>query len=570
MVSALHQSVAMENLSGNPTSLARRVPQKWQRFLFSRRGRIFQAYQHLFVFNIYHVVRKIYKKRYKIPVESRSDSGARQSSEWHWRDLPRLHPFWFWYRVATSTYFVYVVVKYMAPGSARFAASRLGLDKPAHCYMLGRFVIFDMVGEVYATCFAIFHLVWRMFQRFDHQPISITSFFFVILEDCDIQLYYRLMSERTRRTAQSERFLRLPTVAGRTKFASASASAAREGIEAKTAMMHDIMSSQIDWGSHVTFKLRPNRTAHACRKLRDFLTLTTVLGGVVFTLIATVIELAMLIYSLDDRWFLKQYPDCDSELERMFHEGVIRLDQWSFHGTRFQLMAYAVDTIENWFLWSESGIVYYSCITCTLFLNFDLMAHWRHLSEKIDCLLNLTRAMRFGSSASGVRVNRTRRKLARELDESIFELQMEIRDFFRLLRRHDHLIGDMTTTVINVWFTLFAYFIYSSMSDNRQQHMSIALVLTILAAFTVTSLVCFLVTSVHRNCRLSYVKLCSLMALDESRHKQQFTGILDYFNRQQTCYTVFRNYNMTATTYLTIVGYSFSCFFVLSSVNKGH
>lgn len=67
---------------------------------------------------------------------------------------------------------------------------------------------------------------------------------------------------------------------------------------------------------------------------------------------------------------------------------------------------------------------------------------------------------------------------------------------------------------------------------------------------------------------MTYPNICSLMAWDYSRHKHNFIEILDYFNRKRTCYTIYRNYPVTTTFYLTIIGYSFSFFFILGSIDR--
>jgi hypothetical protein len=59
-----------------------------------------------------------------------------------------------------------------------------------------------------------------------------------------------------------------------------------------------------------------------------------------------------------------------------------------------------------------------------------------------------------------------------------------------------------------------------------------------------------------------------LMALDQSCHRRQFIEILDYFAKRRTCYTIYRTYPLTTTSHLTIIGYSFSCFFILYSLNN--
>jgi hypothetical protein len=127
-------------------------------------------------------------------------------------------------------------------------------------------------------------------------------------------------------------------------------------------------------------------------------------------------------------------------------------------------------------------------------------------------------------------------------------------------------VDDVLSTVMNIWFTIFVFIIYNVFS--LPQKALAGLNATLVLIFVATSIICVSATTVHRNCLKSYGKLCSLMCLDDSRHKHRFVEILDCFVRNRTCYTIYRTYAMTTTSYITMLGYSVSSFFVLGSMSK--
>jgi hypothetical protein len=598
------------DLNGRRSIGARYYPRLFSQLLYSTTGRRMLVLVHLFVFDLHHVARKTYKHKYKIPTKSGAsdqtnrtapNSGGEQQPEvqqpqpadkanslrscgksfdWQWRDFPRMPSILIWYRRATTIYFIYVIIKYMTPSLVEMLVDALQLSKPAHCYALGQFMIYESVREHCAVCFATFHLTWRLLTSTNPQPLAITTIYFLILDDRDIKLYYQLLEAHACcDTDYDDKVTKLtttsaPSSSGSIRLTSHHLSrrttcCINASPNARLQMMHDVMSFRIDRESGPVYRLRPNRTAAACRNLRDYLINVMLVGTAVFAIIALTITLIFSIEGTSDQSYLKRYPNCDPYLEQLKRDGQLDLNHFSLHLTRQQFFAFFFDTTENVFLWLDSGLVLYSCVVCTLLLNYDLNIYWKHINGQIELLLEFVRSAKaeegwFCVELGGGQQQRTTNS---NYERLVYELQMKMRDFIKHLKRSDQLIGDVLTTIINVWFTLFAYFIYSTIVSNARS-LPVALNITLAGVFMVTTLLCAVTISVHRNCMKSYGKICSLMTLDNSHHKQHFTEILDFFIRRRTCYTIYRGYEMTATTYLTLIGYSFSCFFILGSVDK--
>jgi hypothetical protein len=547
---------------GQPPKWTRFVPGKLRGSLVSPKGRLTIIYVQLYAIVRDTIVFETQKDKYKLPssrnrIESqvtttrvRKPSSKRNSYEWHWRDFPPMHPSLVWARVITTIYFVYILIKYTMSSVAEYIAEALGLSKPAHCYLLGRFFIYDQPNGSCAACFAYFHLFSRLLSPLN-PPVAISTLNFLVLDDHDILLYYELIEAFTKATNPGKYFDELREVMSHYDYA-------------RFQMMHDIMGVTIDYGSARVPKVRPNRTKQACEDLRNFLIGSASLGAAVFALVVCSVTTLLLTLHVNDQSYLNRYPKCDTYLEQLHRSGLVPADRWSFHLTRNVLVCSIFDALENLFLWLESGLSLFTCVILTLVLNYDLIVYWNHLDRKIELLLEFSRLKRMCPRRDqGCSVDADESVLSSSYDQSIYELLQEICDFIKHLRRTNEVVGDMLSTVTKIWFVVFAFIIYNITS--HQQKISAGLNVILMFVFFVTSVLCVLATTVHRNCLKSYGKICSLMCEDDSCYKNRFVEILDYFVCKRTCYTIYRTYAMTTTSYLTIVGYSVSCFFVLGS-----
>jgi hypothetical protein len=533
----------------------------------SPKGRLAIIYVQLYAFNRDQAARNTYKGKYKLSlyrnqVESQATTTEhcksdtkRGSYKWHWRDFPPMHPCVSWYRAVTTIYFVYILIKYITPSVANLSGL-LNLSKPAHCYAPGQFLVYDQPNGSCAACFACFHLFCRVFSLLN-PPVAVSTLNFLILDDHDISLYHELIETSTRTTNPGKYFDELRKAMSHYDYT-------------RFQMMHDIMGVTIDYGSARVPKVRPNRTKQACEDLRNFLIGSASLGAAMFALVVCSVTTLLLTLHANDQSYLNRYPNCDPYLEQLQRAGLVPADRWSFHLTRNELVGIIFDTLENLFLWLDSGLSLFTCVVFTLVLNRDLIVYWNHLDRKIGLLLEFSRRKRTcPRRGQGRPVNADESVLSSSYDQSIYELHLEICDFIGHLRRANDLVGDMVTTVVNVWFTVFAYIIYNLIS--LRQMIPAGLNVTLMIIFFVTSVLCVLATEVHRNCLKSYGKICSLMSHDDSCHKRHFAEILDYFIRKHTCYKIYHGYSMTTTSYLSILGYSASCFFIIGSLyNRLH
>jgi hypothetical protein len=542
---------------------ARSTLSKFPLLLHSLRARTILVYVHIFAFNIYGRLRHTYENKYKLttthgqrthsagankesgPDDEVNSNRLRRAYDWQWRDLPTMPSVLIWYRNMSTLYYVYVLFKYLAPSLAKRVVVLLGRSKPAHCYFVGQFIVYDRPLGTCGAVFACIHLVSRLFlTTMFSRPLALPTFYFLMLDDKDIQLYCNLLDgSQSCRAGRRVRPLARNSNWGPTISPTS---------DAHLMMMHDIMSFPVvQAGTGVrVFRLRPSRTLQASDNLRHYLVRLMLYGTMFFAIGVIFITTMTIVAAINDQSYLIRYPDCDPYLEQLKRNEVHAWDRVAPH----LVVALLFDIVENWIIWFNSGIALYSGITCAMLLNRDLIAYWTEIGRKIDTLLELSRQ---SSEMSGARPYD---------DESIYELQLEICDFVKSFKRSDMLVGDIITILITTWLATFSYFIYNLVLAHTPT--TIAFNLTLLVVFMSATILNIIATFVHRNCLHSYEKICSLMALDRSHYKRNFTEILDFFVSRRTCYTIYRTYAMTTTSYLTMLGYTVSCFFILGSIHK--
>jgi hypothetical protein len=150
--------------------------------------------------------------------------------------------------------------------------------------------------------------------------------------------------------------------------------------------------------------------------------------------------------------------------------------------------------------------------------------------------------------------------LGDQLELEINEIQCQIYDFFHEVKRVDLLISDILSLSIFIWLTCCAGVGYNCLIDagaSIPTQIGSLLVLGFIAWAAAT----YFLLELHRNCLKTYNILCSLMAHDRSKQKRRFIKILDFFTHMnRTTYTLLQSYPYRPTTFITIIGWSVSCF----------
>jgi hypothetical protein len=153
-------------------------------------------------------------------------------------------------------------------------------------------------------------------------------------------------------------------------------------------------------------------------------------------------------------------------------------------------------------------------------------------------------------------------RFCQQLDFDIHEIQFEIVDFFHEVGWVDLLVSDIITLAVFVWLATCAMIGHNFLSQSRP---SIPLVIEffLVLGFIIMTGFAHSLLRLRRCCLRSYRTICSLMAYDRTAHKKRFIRMMDFYTQlNRASYTLARSYPFKPTTFITIIGYSLSCFFI--------
>ena len=154
----------------------------------------------------------------------------------------------------------------------------------------------------------------------------------------------------------------------------------------------------------------------------------------------------------------------------------------------------------------------------------------------------------------------------RELERSIETLQSAMFDFFLQVERADLSMSDIITEALFVWLCSFLVSCVYTMLGGYIPSSLRSLQLNI---FVLLTLMCRILVKLHLLCTgRAYTSLCSLMALDQTKLKANYPKLLDFYlsPRNRTTFTLIQRVPIVPTTYLAILGWSISCFFMFQGL----
>jgi hypothetical protein len=559
---------------------------------------------HLFVVHIYQPMKKTYESRYNSPpstdtarperssvdanvvVVPFADAVCERSTKWKWAGLPKVNKYLSLFRSASTICMCYVMIKALIPNSVTRILDIVNLDLPAHCYLIGRFVFQPEVERIAGFLFVSYHLGWRFVQLYLANPIYTSGIYFMLLEDEDVDRYINFFHKPERNHNECHRsHSQHVTSSGRPTASVSYYEHSKRQKQSRATIwnphdqfMHEVMSFKIDYGTTIEYKLRPSRTIEARRKLRNFLVNSTAAAISVFVFLATILTYFIFKHLLHVETYLKSYEGCSPELARLV-DAKRTSSEWSMKFiTLHQYIALVADIEENVFIWTESGVVAVFDLSLTMLLIYDLHLYWTHLDRRTDELLTIVKLDYEQAHWPADQATRQRPKSMMSYDQSssqqnppsppmasrIFELQSQIQDLIKQIDQVNKFVSDSYSVVSTMWFTIFAFYTYKLFSN------SVGAVVSILVGIMLIFLICSgtIILTIQRDLKRSYPKICSLMAHDRSMYKQNFVKIIEYFVNDRHCFTIFRIYTMKSTTLLTMIGYSFSCFFIVGSMYK--
>lgn len=559
----------------------------------------------LYANHVYHSVKYHHDKKvigiYKSLFEKTFEKFPKLN-DWDWRGIPKIHWLFLIWEYFTTLYFSYILARFLITNYLEdklVDLLGLNLGRPLYCYMPGRFYVttlraVDMTASIVT---ATLHLIWRLMQYWHKQEM--TMHYFLMFTKRDLNKYYEQFIENV---CRKEYFL----LQNDNQTKGVTPKSATSGFQEKIieCYFHGTLSYKVPITNRIHFyRLRPNRTKQANDRLRNFMSTVSLSAAIIIAIIASIILPLALLQIISARHYNKYYDGCGvesnwllsarDETATITNIPIIQIN-W------YRLLLFCWDALENFIVWFETGVSVFYGIELATLLNYDLIVYWAKLHDDIvqmhDYLaLNHSEMNRRYFSRKERRksknkalieaapINTIDRIEQDQLDQMIFELQCQMHDFFGELKRSDSNLSDVLTLILFVWGSIFLAYTYisiqgyvwafevlvrdvsdvSSRSGTSPYHSFLVLV-----PMTIITAVYLALLGLHGRCMQTYRYLCPLVAMYQSPkvRKQAFLPILDYFIDRKTCYRLFRMKPFLPATYLSVVGWSFSCFFVVRTM----
>lgn len=493
--------------------------------------------------------------------------------DWIWRDLP---DFWLlrWWERFETVYLVWILIKNIINSS--WVENQLKqnglLEQPTaapRCYLLGRLYMSDvqLLDETICNWACLIKTCWRMTQ-YSHKQ-KMTLHYFLLFSQENLQNYYRdyvIGEYKGHYLVRSKR---------------ASGSHLEEALV--SGFFHDTMSYKVSsTDMRYAYRLRPNRTQKSYRVLRKRFIDLFLLIGISSVMFVLVISPFALMRFVSKQHYEIYFHGCGMEMYW------VRASSWPLlpEVNWYRLIMFSWDIVENIVLWIESSTAGYYGLHLLVMVHFDIQIYLQDLHRKVaDCykiLLSKQERLTIKRSNSDcndkiVTSNTKGSHLDSEIDEMIYELQFQLHDLFKQIKRSNSYISDALSIITVLWLTVFLVYAYVSIngmaytpgvqSDSlKQQNMSPYIMLVVLIPMVYILFLGWYLLSIHRQCLCMYQLLCPILAMYRSDRKLTLLPVLDYFKDRRTCYTIFRISPFLPTTFLSIFGWTFSCFFILRSL----
>lgn len=569
----------------------------------------------------YQMLFYMYVSRMEAPVKRRYDQlfakeHMKPNPRLVWRGYPPLPKFLIWYQWFTTVWLMFVLLRNLNRARVINIIEYLfdPKDLPARCFIPGNFIIHEEFKIISANLMAFFHLQRRFINTFFAKKHMSSYLVVTVQSGKDISEYFRRHQEymqqvqaglvRTQashcspRRACERASLAKPLSDARMRWA-------RGGKESTDledyVVLKYFMCYAVYTQENCVLKLRANRTEEAIRFLQDKIATTTFRVGVIFSVLAVAMTIPIASFILIDKLFLMRYPQCNPLLAALQAEG--KLGWISLTIDLHRLFVITFDAIENLVLWLESGLSMTFGLAIGHLISHDMLTCWQSIDKKIrhlrarlvqdqctiigDCGNGLVPSDRYchyidsrvAPSSNYFTLKRTDRESrisrvkprpsgCQDSDEQVLELQSEVRDFFEQLNEINEIMSDVLSSISIIWLVLFGVYTYFS---HAQDHRSLPPNLQALQAsiFILMTLLSLNLLALHRTIKRSHPVLCSIVAHDRSYLRSNFTKIMDLIEDPNLCtYKLFRYIPFSTTTYLSLVGWSFSCFVVIASLNR--
>lgn len=451
------------------------------------------------------------------------------------RPLPRLTRLFDYFRVLTTVYMVYICAKFNVSKQIELLARQfVELDRPIHCYLAGRFVLEEQVAETTACFFSSSFLFWRL-TRAIQQPFRMDLAYFLVQDEAELSAVHSKFESAHSKLSLSQR--------------------AFDQLEPMERFWLNLMCNCTVRGRRLVFRVRANRTREAYAKLRNCLARATLSSlAVIVPMALVLLSTFTILHALDQR-YLSVYPNCDPQVELLQREG--QLDGWSITWSRHHFLVMLADHFENLVMWLECGLTATLAPAAVYLVSYDLVLQWRGVERAMQ-QLGTSMQLDQDNNNQLVHSQRFHYGRARATRRRLRQLTVEMSDFFAQVRHVDEFQSQFLNLGLLGWLGLCASYTYNQRRQSLEQ-LPTSVIFVLLACALSISLSFYSSLLVHRTSSRSCRRLCSLMARYRGDpEKVSFVALLEFYTKQCDCFTIALLYPFRETTFLTVVGWTFS------------
>lgn len=297
-------------------------------------------------------------------------------------------------RLFANFWWVYMVLRYVAiEHTSSWIERALKLNRPVHCYLMGRFIINESFSNMISGLIAFLHVFWRVCMRMSKQRYKLTALHFLLINQQELDSFYKQIC-----LVNDPKLQKLDAKSERDFFALQPSIALGESeafhLKPREQFILDTMCFRVKSRNEVIYTLRSSRTPRELARMRRMV--------VILLFFATSSHLILLLlaipYSLarlgSDQRYLRVYNACDAQLELLNNAN--RLAPDSITLTRNHLTAIVFDLIETLVVWVDGGLVTYFGFCLLVIVNYDLIIGIAFTPSWINC--------RRGRRRAGIRV----------------------------------------------------------------------------------------------------------------------------------------------------------------------
>lgn len=480
----------------------------------------------------------------------------------------------------------------------------LGME-PA-CLVPGKLFMHEVLRKEFTIALTVFLLGYRLTTRYLDRPYAFSAFDFVLQDVETIDQFLDQFEEANIR-AEKEGYEQLNAALDLSPFS-----------DFMCFKLGDVKEAHRQ--GRLQYQLRPNRTREAhswLAKIASRVALAAFGAQLAWVLLIAAIPTAC---TLMDFSYLHAYNGCDPGLRRHYESDASH--RW-YHvtlSTPHRVITALADALETFVLYAGIGTIIVFLFALPFIMNEDLMKYLRRFNQEIedenetrrnlcyrdaDRLLSAYRLNLYGlfgerglSLVDRNRKSSTKRGLLRtgqatmeeeelearlpvaEVDVRLRALRSELRDFFKQVASVGLLVSDVISFGLLNW--LFSCMLvinaaithYVEHSDFIYDALGISLP-TVLYTFLPccalpTSYICGVIFRVYTRSLVTYHRLSSLFAYSQGSRleRSEFCEeLIEYYTYQQrNCYKLFHVFPFKATSYLSLIGWTFSLLAVLSNL----